>query len=303
MSHYPCGHPLIPFGMQVEFVQRRSLSLCFRHDPPWEALARSLRTDPTPWTVRRWSMYSRDRFPRQNCFQNCFHLRYPHRHHHGTRAPHAFIGWDGCLIGITRFLWRRTLLAIIVSVWTIFIFVPSKIIIASKYLSTILTVHVCRSGSVQMTKKPVYSLISAKRICRTHRPHIDLTSTPHRPHIDFTSTPHRPHIDLTSTLHRPHIEPTSTPHRPHIDPTSTSHRPHIDPHQKNINVSKHFILGHLWLNIPPVKMPYKHKRDCPVCDKPGLRYMSDHLRQKDMLSSKCTTHRVIKVISLNVEVC
>ena len=26
-------------------------------------------------------------------------------------------------------------------------------------------------------------------------------------------------------------------------------------------------------------MPYKHKRDCPVCDKPGLRYMSDHLRQ------------------------
>ena len=26
-------------------------------------------------------------------------------------------------------------------------------------------------------------------------------------------------------------------------------------------------------------MPNKHKRDCPVCDKPGLRYMSDHLRQ------------------------
>ena len=26
-------------------------------------------------------------------------------------------------------------------------------------------------------------------------------------------------------------------------------------------------------------MPYKHKRDCPVCDKPGLRYMSDLLRQ------------------------
>ena len=26
-------------------------------------------------------------------------------------------------------------------------------------------------------------------------------------------------------------------------------------------------------------MPYKHKRDCPVCDKPGLRYMSSHLRQ------------------------
>ena len=26
-------------------------------------------------------------------------------------------------------------------------------------------------------------------------------------------------------------------------------------------------------------MPYKHKRDCPVRDKPGLRYMSDHLRQ------------------------
>ena len=26
-------------------------------------------------------------------------------------------------------------------------------------------------------------------------------------------------------------------------------------------------------------MPYKHKRDCPVCDKPGRRYMSNHLRQ------------------------
>ena len=26
-------------------------------------------------------------------------------------------------------------------------------------------------------------------------------------------------------------------------------------------------------------MPYKHKRDCPVCNKPGLRYMSNHLRQ------------------------
>ena len=26
-------------------------------------------------------------------------------------------------------------------------------------------------------------------------------------------------------------------------------------------------------------MPYKHKRDCPVCDKPGLRYMSNHLCQ------------------------
>ena len=26
-------------------------------------------------------------------------------------------------------------------------------------------------------------------------------------------------------------------------------------------------------------MPYWHKRDCPVCDKPGLRYMCDHLRQ------------------------
>ena len=26
-------------------------------------------------------------------------------------------------------------------------------------------------------------------------------------------------------------------------------------------------------------MPYKHRSDCPVCDKPGLRYMSDHLRQ------------------------
>ena len=106
-----------------------------------------------------------------------------------------------------------TFLKILNSVWTIFIFVPSKIIITSIYLSTILTVHVCRSGSVQMTKKPVYSLISAKRICRTHRPRIDLTSTPHRPHIDPTSTSHPPYIDLTSTSHRPHIDPTLTSHQ------------------------------------------------------------------------------------------
>ena len=26
-------------------------------------------------------------------------------------------------------------------------------------------------------------------------------------------------------------------------------------------------------------MPYKHKRDCPLCNKLGLRYISDHLRQ------------------------
>ena len=26
-------------------------------------------------------------------------------------------------------------------------------------------------------------------------------------------------------------------------------------------------------------MPYKHKKDCPVCDKPGLQYMSNYLRQ------------------------
>ena len=106
----------------------------------------------------------------------------------GRVRLHAFTGWDGCLI------------------WTIFIFVPSKIIISSKYLSTVLTVHVCRSGSLQMTKRPVYSLISAKRICRTHRPHIDSTSTLHRPHIDLKSTSHRPHIDLTSTSQWPHID-------------------------------------------------------------------------------------------------
>ena len=59
-------------------------------------------------------------------------------------------------------------------------FVPSKTIIASKYLSTILTVHACRNGGLQMTKKLVYSLISAKRIFRTHRPHIDPTSISHK---------------------------------------------------------------------------------------------------------------------------
>ena len=32
-------------------------------------------------------------------------------------------------------------------------------------------------------------------------------------------------------------------------------------------------------------MPYKHKRDCPVCDKPGLRCMSNYLRQARHLYS------------------
>ena len=189
-------------------------------------------------------MYSKDQFPRQNCFRYHFsHVRWGV----GRLCLHAFIG---CLIGI------------IVPIWTVFIFVPSKIIIATKYLSTILAVHTCRSGSLQMTKKLAYSLIYTKRICRTHRPHID-----------------RPHIHPTSNQHPPHIHPTSTLHPPHIHPTSTLHPPHVDPRQKNINVSKHFILGHLCLSIPSVKMRYKHKRDCPVCDKPGLRYMSNHVRQ------------------------
>ena len=34
-----------------------------------------------------------------------------------------------------------------------------------------------------------------------------------------------------------------------------------------------------------VEMPYKFKRDCPVCGKPELLSLSDHLRQ---------VHRLIK---------
>ena len=46
MPSYPCRHRPIPFEKQVEFAQRLPLSLCFRHDPPWQALARCRRTDP-----------------------------------------------------------------------------------------------------------------------------------------------------------------------------------------------------------------------------------------------------------------
>jgi hypothetical protein len=113
-----------------------------------------------------------------------------------------------------------------------------------------------------------------------NRPYIDLTSSPHRPYVDPTSTLHRPYIDPTSTLHRPCIDPTSTLHRPCIDPTS---HPYVA--VKNINVFKPFILGHLWLNFQSLNMPYKHKRDCPLCNKPGLRYISDHLRQVQNLFS------------------
>ena len=34
-----------------------------------------------------------------------------------------------------------------------------------------------------------------------------------------------------------------------------------------------------------VKMPYKFKRDCPVCGKPELLSLSDHLRQVHRLKS------------------
>jgi hypothetical protein len=105
--------------------------------------------------------------------------------------------------------------------------------------------------------------------------------------LNHKSTLHRPHIDLTSISPRPHIDPTSTLHRPYIDPTSTLHRPYITPicRRKNINVFKPFILGHLWLNFQSINMPYKHKRDCPLCNKLGLRYISDHLRQVQNLFS------------------
>ena len=60
-----------------------------------------------------------------------------------------------------------------------------------------------------------------------------------------------------------HNHPTFSPHQPYIHPRSTL-------------VRKIIILS-----TPSVKMPYKHKRDCPVRDKPGLRYTSNHyhLRQ------------------------
>jgi hypothetical protein len=98
---------------------------------------------------------------------------------------------------------------------------------------------------------------------------------------------HRPYIDPTSALHLPYIDHTSTLYRPCIGPTSTLLRPNITPicRRKNINVFKPFILGHLWLNIQSVDMPYKHKRDCPLCNKPGLRFLIDHLRQVQNLFS------------------
>ena len=34
-----------------------------------------------------------------------------------------------------------------------------------------------------------------------------------------------------------------------------------------------------------VKMPYKFKRDCPVCGKPELLSLNDHLRQVHRLKS------------------
>ena len=67
----------------------------------------------------------------------------------GRVCRHAFIGY---LIGVTLF-WRRTLIAIIVPIGTVFMFVSS----------TILAVHACSSGSLQMTKKlaysPIYSIL------------------------------------------------------------------------------------------------------------------------------------------------
>ena len=101
----------------------------------------------------------------------------------------------------------------------------------------------------------------------------------------FTSTPHPLYIHRASTLHPSYIHPTSTPisststthararstlHPSYIHPTSIPNPPiihlsNVDPiyYKKNTNVSKHFILGHLRLSTPSVKMPYQHKRNRP----------------------------------------
>ena len=95
---------------------------------------------------------------------------------------------------------------------------------------------------------------------------------------------------VRTDLYKTNMPNASTSHRPHIDPTSTSHRP--------ILMSPNILFS-------SINMPYKHKRDCPVCDKPGLRYMSDHLRQvhhsygderkkwfRNLHSAKRATHKV-----------
>ena len=95
---------------------------------------------------------------------------------------------------------------------------------------------------------------------------IHSTSTMHPLYIHPTSTlhpppspPHPPHMHARSTLHPSYIHPTSIPNPPII------HLSNVDPiyYKKNTNVPKHFILGHLGLSTPSVKMPNKHKRNRP----------------------------------------
>ena len=56
-------------------------------------------------------------------------------------------------------------------------------------------------------------------------------------------------------------------------------------------------------------MPCKHKRDCPVCDKPGLRYMSNHLPQVHHLYGDegklpaCPTHTVEEMRCVRKKTC
>ena len=66
---------------------------------------------------------------------------------------------EKCCPGID-FLFRTS--AFVVSVWTVFIFGPSKNIISIKYLSTLLAVHACRNGSLQKTETCACSLIYSK---------------------------------------------------------------------------------------------------------------------------------------------
>ncbi len=83
-------------------------------------------------------------------------------------------------------------------------------------------------------------------------------------------------FDLTSIPHRPHIGPTLASHRPHIGPTSAS---------KTILEKQPIQRFHFIIRFHRVKMPYKFKRDCPVCGKPDLLYLGDHLRQVHQLQA------------------
>jgi len=88
------------------------------------------------------------------------------------------------------------------------------------------------------------------------------------------------------------MDPSWTPHGPLMDPSWTPHGPSWTPRgpyflkSKTINRRASVTFSSFVFRRCCVNMPYKHRRKCPICCKPDLLYLSDHLSQVHGLTSE-----------------